>query len=134
MWKVSKYGIISDPYFPVFSPNTRKYGPEKTSQVYDQKRKIFRNNSFVLVHSSTKKIYNEQLTLNSSVQLYHMTEYDIISSCCHNWLACNWLASALALAYHFGSFFIMFSSPYKTIASFSLGHRKHGLELWLYFL
>ena len=134
MWKVSIYGIISDPYFPVFSPNTRKYGPEKTPQVYDQKRKSFRTNSFVLAHSSTKKIYNGQLTLNSSVQWYHMTKCDVISPCCHNWLACNWLASVLALAYDFGSFFIMFSSPFWTIASLSLGHRRHRLELWLYFL
>ena len=29
-WKVSKYGIISGPYFHVFSPNTVKYGPEIT--------------------------------------------------------------------------------------------------------
>ena len=38
-WKVSKYGVISGPYFPVFglnteisvfSPNTGKYGPEIT--------------------------------------------------------------------------------------------------------
>ena len=28
--KVSKYGVISGPYFPVFSPNTEKYGPEIT--------------------------------------------------------------------------------------------------------
>ena len=27
---VSKYGVISGPYFPVFSPNTVKYGPEIT--------------------------------------------------------------------------------------------------------
>ena len=26
-WKVSKYGVISGPHFPVFSPNTGKYGP-----------------------------------------------------------------------------------------------------------
>ena len=30
VWKVSNYGVISDPYFPVFSPNTGKYGPEIT--------------------------------------------------------------------------------------------------------
>ena len=30
MWKVSKYGFFSDPYFPVFSPNTGKHRPEKT--------------------------------------------------------------------------------------------------------
>ena len=28
-WKVSKYGGFSGPYFPIFSPNTGKYGPEK---------------------------------------------------------------------------------------------------------
>ena len=26
---MSKYGVFSGPYFPEFSPNTRKYGPEK---------------------------------------------------------------------------------------------------------
>ena len=29
-WKVSKYGVISGPYFPVFSPNVEKYGPDIT--------------------------------------------------------------------------------------------------------
>ena len=29
-WKVSKCGVISGPYFTVFSPNTGKYGPEIT--------------------------------------------------------------------------------------------------------
>ena len=29
-WKVAKYGVFSGPYFPVFSPNAGKYGPEKT--------------------------------------------------------------------------------------------------------
>ena len=29
-WKVSKYGVISGPYFPVFSPNKGIYGPEIT--------------------------------------------------------------------------------------------------------
>ena len=28
--KVSKYGVISSPYFPVFNPNTGKWGPEIT--------------------------------------------------------------------------------------------------------
>ena len=27
---MSKYGVFSGPYFPLFSPNTGKYGPEKT--------------------------------------------------------------------------------------------------------
>ena len=29
--KVSKYGVISGPYFPVFGLNTGKYGPEITA-------------------------------------------------------------------------------------------------------
>ena len=29
-WKVSKYGVISGPYFPVFNPSTGKYEPEIT--------------------------------------------------------------------------------------------------------
>ena len=28
--KVLKYGVVSGPYFPVFSPNTGKYGREIT--------------------------------------------------------------------------------------------------------
>ena len=30
VWKLSKYRVIFGPYFPVFSPNKGKYGPEKT--------------------------------------------------------------------------------------------------------
>ena len=33
-------------------------------QNYDQKRKIFLTNSLVLAHSSAKKSYNEQITLD----------------------------------------------------------------------
>ena len=29
-WRVSKCGVFSGPYFPVFRLNTGKYGPEKT--------------------------------------------------------------------------------------------------------
>ena len=29
--KVSKYGVFSGPYFPVFGLNTEKYGPDNTS-------------------------------------------------------------------------------------------------------
>ena len=30
VWKVSKYGVFSGWYFPVYSPNTGKYEPEQT--------------------------------------------------------------------------------------------------------
>ena len=62
--------VLSCPYFPVFSPNTGKYGPEKG---YDQNRKFFRTNSFMLAHLSAKKFYIEKLTVKSSKQWYHMT-------------------------------------------------------------
>ena len=42
-------------------------------QGYDQRRKLFRTNSFALAHSSAKEFYIEQLTVKSSVQWYHMT-------------------------------------------------------------
>ena len=29
-WKVTKYGVFSGPYFPIFSPNAGKCGPEQT--------------------------------------------------------------------------------------------------------
>ena len=29
----SKYGVFSGPYFPAFSPNVGKYGPEKTASL-----------------------------------------------------------------------------------------------------
>ena len=58
-WKVSKYRVFSGP------------------QGYDQKRKLFRTNSFVFAHSSAKRIYNEKLTLKSTIQWYHMTECDM---------------------------------------------------------
>ena len=29
-WKVSKFGVFSGPYFPVFGLNAGKYGAEKT--------------------------------------------------------------------------------------------------------
>ena len=57
--------------------NTGKYGPEKTPQGYDQKRKLFRTNSFVLAHSSPKKFYIEQLTVKFS---HIQTEYGDLRS------------------------------------------------------
>ena len=37
---VSKYGVFSGPHFPVFSPNTGKYGPEKTPYL-DTSRSVY---------------------------------------------------------------------------------------------
>ena len=45
---VSKYGVFSGSYFSIFSPNTGKYGPEKTPYL----------NTFHAV----KKMFNRLLT------------------------------------------------------------------------
>ena len=70
---------------------------QKTPRGYDQKRKLFRTNSFVRMHSSAKKVYNEQLTLKSSIQWCHMIECDIFSPCCHNWPACICFCACICL-------------------------------------
>ena len=44
-WKVFKYGVFSGLYFPVFSPNTGKYGPEKTPYL-DTFHTVSKNQSF----------------------------------------------------------------------------------------
>ena len=75
VWKLSKYVLFSNSYFPIFGLSTGKYGPKKTPQVYDQKRKLFRTNSFVLAHSSAQKFYIEQLTVKSSIQGPEKTPY-----------------------------------------------------------
>ena len=69
--KVSKFVVFSAPHFPAFECG--KIWTRKTPQGYDQKRKLFRTNSFVLAHSSAKKFYIEQLTVKSSIQWHHMT-------------------------------------------------------------
>ena len=45
---MSKYEAFSGPYFPVFSPNTGKYGPEKTSysDTFHAVIKIIKDKSF----------------------------------------------------------------------------------------
>ena len=63
-WKVSKYGVFSDPYFPVFSPITGKYGLEKTpyldtfhAVIYTLKLIKISNSSFLLCSSSAAKLH-----------------------------------------------------------------------------
>ena len=52
-WKVSKYGGFSCPYFPVFSPNTGKQGPEKTS--------FFDTSQAVTANQTTAKYDNPRI-------------------------------------------------------------------------
>ena len=62
-WKVSKYGVFSGPYFPVFSPNRGKYGQEKLrirsllTQWIEEGQDIVQ----LKLHQKTKKIRNKKL-------------------------------------------------------------------------
>ena len=64
-WKLSKYGVFSSPYFPVFSPNTGKYGPEITPYL-DNFHAV--NASTIVINigeSNTKTWYNPFSTVKS---------------------------------------------------------------------
>ena len=49
-WKVSKYGVISGPYFPVFELNTEIFGVNL--RIQSEYRKIWTRNNSVLRHFS----------------------------------------------------------------------------------
>ena len=53
-WKVSKYGIVSGPYFPVFGLNTGKYGPEITPCGPVAWNKLIQKNSSYICHCKGK--------------------------------------------------------------------------------
>ena len=99
-------------------------------QGYDQKRKLFCTNRFVLAPSSAKNTYNKRLTLKSSVQWYHMAECDIILSLL-SWLAGAYFFLCMHLLITSDLWLSMLSSLCIVTASFSLRHRRHRLELWL---
>ena len=72
-WKVSKYGVSSDPYFPVFALNTEIYGVNFCIQ--SQYRKIRTRNNSVFGHFSR----SDSLISNCHYQWYVsrvMNQYD----------------------------------------------------------
>ena len=56
---MSKYGVFSGPYFPVFSPNTGKYGPEKNHAVafFEKTVKDFWKKMFIVDFAVIHKIF-----------------------------------------------------------------------------
>ena len=52
--KVSKYRVISGPYFPVFNPNIGKYGPEITPYLDTFHAVMFIGKSMSLLHDKFK--------------------------------------------------------------------------------
>ena len=101
------------------------------SQGYDQKRKLFCTNSFVLAQLSAKTFYIEQLTVKSSIQWYRMTliwRHLVLAVI----LASMYLFLYLHLLIISDLLFSMLSSLCRAITSFSLRHRRHRLEHWLH--
>ena len=64
-WKLSKYGVISVPYFTVFSPNAGKYGPEITPYL----------DTFHAVHLASQNYF----LILQLLHLLHITSSDIHS-------------------------------------------------------
>ena len=52
---MSKYGVSSGPYFPVFSPNTENYGPEISSYL-DTFHVVFEIYFCILLHTTIAKV------------------------------------------------------------------------------
>ena len=55
-WKVSKYGVISGPYFPVVGPNTEIY--YVNLRIQSKYRKIGTRNNTIFGHFSRSEIDN----------------------------------------------------------------------------
>ena len=53
-WKVSKYGVFSDPYFPAFGTNTERYGVSLFIQSECGKTRTRKNSVFGYFSSSVK--------------------------------------------------------------------------------
>ena len=90
VWKVSKCGVFSCPYFLVFNPNTGKYGPEKTPywntfhEVFDEEQYYYYLKNLLVFYSLfyLAKIcfycFGKQKTKASQVQgIYHL-DHEII--------------------------------------------------------
>ena len=63
-WKVFKYGVITGPYFPVFSPNTGKYRPEITPYM-DTFHAVLSYNMGLI---NLKLEYNTEQKMNFSIK------------------------------------------------------------------
>ena len=77
-WKVSKYGDFSGPYFPVFNPNTGKYGPEKTSYLDNFHAVVWQGNSICVWQSQEVILHEDTKELELAIKTY-LTLYNTVS-------------------------------------------------------
>ena len=85
VWKVSKYGFFSGPYFPVFGLNTTIYGTNlgiqsKYGKMRTRKKSVFGHVSAVYLFTFTKDILNGKLHFLCSVTKKFNFKFNFISS------------------------------------------------------
>ena len=65
---MSKYGVISGPYFPVFSPNTGKDGPEITPYL-DTFHAVYNSKSIIFIKFFVEYNFVAMLSLYPNFQI-----------------------------------------------------------------
>ena len=91
-WNVSKYRVISGPYFPVFGLNAGKYGPEVTPYLHtfhafltENRRKIFHKHMWEVY---SFKVRREITKVTKNDFLGNMDTFQKPLSTFQNW--CYW--------------------------------------------
>ena len=86
VWKVSKYGVISGPYFPAFEVNTERY--EVSLRIHSECGKIQTRNNSVFGHFSRSDTvcYKDESMLRKKVFLKDFfSKYDQVHWKPHIW-------------------------------------------------
>ena len=91
-WNVSKYGVISGPYFPVFGVNTATYSVNRRIQF--KYRKMQTRNNFVFDRFS-RSVYNSYTLCRTSLSFFDFWNYAIVV----NFLVLRHLDSLLIVRY-----------------------------------
>ena len=67
-----KYGVLSSPYFPIFSPNTGKCGPEKTPYLdtFHAVIRLRRASALGLISSMSLDVRKDIICIISLINLY----------------------------------------------------------------
>ena len=101
-WKVSKYGVISGPYFPAFGLNTERYFV--SLRIQSECGKIRTRNKSVFGHFSRSVTYVYQRNISTHIRLFrlHIVLFSLIKPNCliilfHNFLA--WFSKLSTYSY-----------------------------------
>ena len=100
---MSKYGVFSGPYNPVFSPNTGKYGPEKTTYL----------DTFHTVIVSSKKMFKYRVFSDTNTGKYGPGKFRIWTLSTQ----CNLCIIRFLLCGNSSSWFLNLNLIYETLWS-----------------